>query len=133
MDERESWRPRIFYSSGPDQGLPEPFPPPTHMRRKERSSYNRGALFVPGINGHASGVAASSSSHLGRDLAGGFATHPRGSLHRRVQIGGASGGRPPREAGHKRGNGNWVAEGLEAPYYDERPSMYRSSALKTSR
>src|SRR6266571_9464249 len=51
MDERESWRPRIFYSLGQCQGLPEPFPPPTHMRRKERSSYNRGALFVPGV-GH---------------------------------------------------------------------------------
>jgi hypothetical protein len=48
MDEREAWRPRIFFSSGPNQGLPEPFPPPTHMRRKERSFFNRGALFVPG-------------------------------------------------------------------------------------
>lgn len=52
MDEREEWRPKIFYSDpGPRQGLPEEFPKPTHMRRKERSSYNRGALFVPGING----------------------------------------------------------------------------------
>ncbi|KAF9237527.1 RNA recognition motif 2-domain-containing protein [Melanogaster broomeanus] len=52
MDEREEWRPKIFYSEpGPKQGLPEEFPKPTHMRRKERSSYNRGALFVPGING----------------------------------------------------------------------------------
>ncbi|EPS96290.1 hypothetical protein FOMPIDRAFT_110170 [Fomitopsis schrenkii] len=50
MDERESWRPKIFYSDGPSQGLPEPFPPPTHLRRKERSSHNRGALFVPGSN-----------------------------------------------------------------------------------
>ncbi|KAF9529405.1 RNA recognition motif 2-domain-containing protein [Crepidotus variabilis] len=49
MDEREAWRPRIFYSSGPNEGLSEPFPAPTHMRRKERSSYNRGALYVPGI------------------------------------------------------------------------------------
>jgi len=48
MDEREAWRPRIFYSSGPDQGKPETFPPPTHLRRKERSSHNRGALYVPG-------------------------------------------------------------------------------------
>ena len=48
MDERESWRPKIFYSSGPRQGLPEPFPAPTHLRRKERSSQNRGALYVPG-------------------------------------------------------------------------------------
>ncbi|KAG2015630.1 hypothetical protein CC2G_008885 [Coprinopsis cinerea AmutBmut pab1-1] len=50
MDERESWRPKIFYSYGPNQGLPEPFPAPTHIRRKERSSFNRGALFVPGVH-----------------------------------------------------------------------------------
>lgn len=50
MDEREAWRPKIFYSEpGPNQGLPEPFPTPTHLRRKERSSINRGALFIPGI------------------------------------------------------------------------------------
>ncbi|KLO18431.1 hypothetical protein SCHPADRAFT_819890 [Schizopora paradoxa] len=47
MDEREAWRPKIFFSAGPKQGLPEPFPSPTHLRRKERSSQNRGALFVP--------------------------------------------------------------------------------------
>lgn len=40
MDERESWRPKIFYSSGPKQGMPEPFPAPTHMKRKERSQAN---------------------------------------------------------------------------------------------
>lgn len=50
MDEREAWRPKIFYSDGPSQGLPEPFPPPTHLRRKERSSHNRGALYVPGTH-----------------------------------------------------------------------------------
>lgn len=50
MDEQESWRPKIFYSDpGPEQGLPEPFPAPTHIRRKERSAFNRGALYVPGI------------------------------------------------------------------------------------
>ncbi|KAL4246206.1 hypothetical protein ABKN59_009286 [Abortiporus biennis] len=48
MDEPEPWRPKIFFSEGPDAGLPEPFPPPTHLRRKERSAHNRGALFVPG-------------------------------------------------------------------------------------
>ncbi|KAH7874718.1 RNA recognition motif 2-domain-containing protein [Lentinula edodes] len=49
MDEREAWRPKIFYSDpGPEQGLPEPFPSATHQRRKERSSHNRGDLFVPG-------------------------------------------------------------------------------------
>lgn len=51
MDEREEWRPKIFYSEpGPNQGLPEEFPKPTHIRRKERSSFNRGALFVPGLS-----------------------------------------------------------------------------------
>lgn len=48
MDEREAWRPKIFYSDGPNQGLSEPFPPPTHLRRKERSAHNRGALYTPG-------------------------------------------------------------------------------------
>ncbi|KAH9485459.1 Meiosis protein mei2 [Psilocybe cubensis] len=52
MDEREAWRPRIFYSSGKDQGLPEPFPAPTHIGRKERSSFNRRTLFPPGANSH---------------------------------------------------------------------------------
>ncbi|KAG1716633.1 hypothetical protein ID866_511 [Astraeus odoratus] len=53
MDEREEWRPKIFFSEpGPKQGLPEEFPKPTHIRRKERSSVNRGALFVPGIPVH---------------------------------------------------------------------------------
>ena len=49
MDERESWRPKIFISAGLDTGLPEAFPPATHQRRKERSAHNRGALFVPGV------------------------------------------------------------------------------------
>ena len=55
MDEPEHWRPRIFYSSGVNQGLLEPFPAPTHIRRKERRSYNRGTLFPPGVNSHTSG------------------------------------------------------------------------------
>jgi len=46
MDERESYRPKIFYSNGAKEGLSEPFPAPTHLRRKERSSNNRGPLFV---------------------------------------------------------------------------------------
>ncbi|OJA18245.1 hypothetical protein AZE42_05167 [Rhizopogon vesiculosus] len=51
MDEREEWRPKIFYSdAGPNQGLPEEFPKPTHIRRKERSSYNRGTLYPPGVS-----------------------------------------------------------------------------------
>ena len=47
MDERPAWRPRIFHSAGTEQGNPQPFPQPTHLRRKERSANNRGALFVP--------------------------------------------------------------------------------------
>ncbi|GJJ06065.1 hypothetical protein Clacol_000253 [Clathrus columnatus] len=38
MDQRAAWRPKLFHSSGPHQGLPEEFPAPTHTRRKERSS-----------------------------------------------------------------------------------------------
>lgn len=49
MDEREAWRPRIFYSSGEKQGLAEPFPGPTHLRRKERSFGNKGAFFGGGV------------------------------------------------------------------------------------
>jgi hypothetical protein len=58
MDEREDWRPKIFYSDGLGQGLPEPFPAPTHLRRKERSSHNRGALYTPG------GVGSGLQTHL---------------------------------------------------------------------
>ncbi|KAF8893952.1 hypothetical protein BD779DRAFT_1669467 [Infundibulicybe gibba] len=47
MDEQEAWRPKIFYSEpGPMQGLPEPFPEPTHLKRKEQSLRNRGELYV---------------------------------------------------------------------------------------
>ncbi|KAA1476752.1 hypothetical protein DENSPDRAFT_827788 [Dentipellis sp. KUC8613] len=48
MDERPAWRPKIFFSDGPEQGRAEQFPPPTHQQRKVRSAHNRGALFVPG-------------------------------------------------------------------------------------
>ncbi|KAK0212760.1 hypothetical protein DFS33DRAFT_1269485 [Desarmillaria ectypa] len=51
MDEQEAWQPKIFYSAGPDQGLPEPFPSPTHMKRKERSLHNRGTLFATADSG----------------------------------------------------------------------------------
>ncbi|KAL1745696.1 RNA recognition motif 2-domain-containing protein [Schizophyllum fasciatum] len=47
MEVKENWRPRIFHSFGPSQGLPEEFPKPTHLRRKERSSLNR-TLYTPG-------------------------------------------------------------------------------------
>ncbi|KAH7925541.1 hypothetical protein BV22DRAFT_1011012 [Leucogyrophana mollusca] len=74
MDEREEWRPKIFYSEpGPNQGKPEPFPKPTHMRRKERSSFNRGALFVPGINS----AAGHHRTYLNADP-----PHQRGQPHR---------------------------------------------------
>lgn len=57
MDEQESYRPKIFHSSGPKQGLPEPFPAPTHLRRKERSLSNRGALYAGnGVRGAALAV-----------------------------------------------------------------------------
>ncbi len=66
MDEREAWRPKIFFSSGPRQGLPEPFPSPTHLRRKERSSQNRGALFVPSPPLYGGGGGMGSSAHSPR-------------------------------------------------------------------
>lgn len=69
MDERESWRPKIFYSFGPNQGLPEPFPAPTHIRRKERSSFNRGALYVPAMH---------TRNTLNSPLNGGDEHFPRG-------------------------------------------------------
>ena len=50
MDERESWRPKIFFSAGQRVGQPEQFPPATHQRRKERSAHNRTTLYVPGVN-----------------------------------------------------------------------------------
>ncbi|KAI0675041.1 RNA recognition motif 2-domain-containing protein [Trametes maxima] len=69
MDEQEAWRPKIYFSDGVNQGLPEPFPPPTHLSRKERSRSNRGALFVPGTH-HQSSPSAS-----GRGAGGGLYHH----------------------------------------------------------
>jgi hypothetical protein len=66
MDEREAWQPKIFYSTGPQEGLPEPFPAPTHLRRKERSSYNRGALFVPGLSGGGGGGGGGGGAGVGQ-------------------------------------------------------------------
>ncbi|KAG6849832.1 hypothetical protein H0H93_004641 [Arthromyces matolae] len=69
MDEQEAWRPKIFYSdAGPEQGLPEPFPAPTHIKRKERSASNRGALYVPGIGRGA--MSAQSISPTNRHASG---------------------------------------------------------------
>lgn len=45
MDEREDWKPIIFFSGGVHTGEEEPFPEPTHLRRKERSAVNRGTLY----------------------------------------------------------------------------------------
>lgn len=68
MDERESWQPKIFYSDpGPEQGLPEPFPAPTHLRRKERSSNNRGPLYVPGMMSLQSSLSSQNRRHQGDD------------------------------------------------------------------
>ena len=67
MDERESWRPKIFYSSGPNQGLPEPFPAPSHYRRKERSAQNRGALFLHS-SAHSHGSGSPNANGEGRGV-----------------------------------------------------------------
>ncbi|KAI0743840.1 RNA recognition motif 2-domain-containing protein [Daedaleopsis nitida] len=69
MDEKDAWRPKIYYSDGPNKGLPEPFPPPTHLRRKERSQHNRGSLFVPGTNHHASAGGGALYHHRPHPLA----------------------------------------------------------------
>ena len=62
MDQRPGWKPRIFYSDGPDQGLPEEFPTPMHLRWKERGTHNRGMLYAPAI-GAAGGGAAGGLRH----------------------------------------------------------------------
>ena len=91
MDEREAWRPKIFYSAGPRQGLPEPFPSPTHLRRKERSSQNRGALYTPGpahggmnSNGMNGGLHHNQGSgvHSGRVMGSHTASLRKSSGHR---------------------------------------------------
>lgn len=97
MDEREAWRPKIFYSSGPRKGLPEPFPAPTHLRRKERSSQNRGALFVPGSPGGSGSSPASAREASGEGtglMEGGML--PRGPPFRRPNQ------HPPNLARHDR-------------------------------
>ncbi|KAI0248115.1 RNA recognition motif 2-domain-containing protein [Lactifluus subvellereus] len=68
MDERESWRPKIFYSSGLQVGQPEPFPAPTHQRRKERSAHNRGALYVPGTTRLHGGGRTEEHDRVGRHI-----------------------------------------------------------------
>ncbi|KAK7053368.1 hypothetical protein VNI00_003994 [Paramarasmius palmivorus] len=101
MDEREEWRPKIYYSElGPEQGLPEPFPAPTHYKRKERSSHNRGALYGSGS------VSVGSVAELGPMLRQG----PRHSPHPRKRGGGAgSRGR----GGHHAHNPS-MGEGIQA-------------------
>lgn len=39
MDAKEEYRPKIFYSSGPMKGLPEPFPMSNNALRKAKSTY----------------------------------------------------------------------------------------------
>ncbi|KAK9896157.1 hypothetical protein P389DRAFT_143470, partial [Cystobasidium minutum MCA 4210] len=39
MDAKEEYRPKIFYSSGPMRGLPEPFPISNNALRKAKSAY----------------------------------------------------------------------------------------------
>lgn len=116
MDERESWRPRIFYSSGDNAGLPESFPAPTHIGRKERSSYNRDTLFPPGVNSHT--IAAQSHGLLQNT--------PRRYLDdmRSFQNHGRSGG-----GERYRSHGHNADESGEP----RRASMFRNSSQRTAR
>ncbi|KAG0216265.1 hypothetical protein BGX28_004631 [Mortierella sp. GBA30] len=41
MDEEPSYRPKIFYTSGPNIGLEEPFPEPTVVRENARGPLRR--------------------------------------------------------------------------------------------
>lgn len=87
MDERESWRPKIFYSTGPRQGLPEPFPSPTHLRRKERSSQNRGALYTPGPgHGGGGGASGNGNGNAGMHYGGRMTSASPGSGPRRPRV-----------------------------------------------
>jgi hypothetical protein len=70
MDEREGWKPKVFASAGPARGLPESFPAPTHLRRKQLSAQNRGALYVPGTAQVTSPVAETYSPVLFPSLDG---------------------------------------------------------------
>ncbi|KDQ15279.1 hypothetical protein BOTBODRAFT_108855 [Botryobasidium botryosum FD-172 SS1] len=47
MNEKLEWRPKIFYSDGPNYGLPEPFPAPNNLLRQERSRMNKNAVSSP--------------------------------------------------------------------------------------
>jgi hypothetical protein len=41
MEMQDDWVPKIFYSSGPNKGRREPFPPPTNPSRARRSQDQR--------------------------------------------------------------------------------------------
>ncbi|KAF9263244.1 hypothetical protein L218DRAFT_865025 [Marasmius fiardii PR-910] len=57
MDVREEWRPKIFYSEpGPRQGLSEPFPKPTHQRRKEKGRDGRLSASLARVNDESGGA-----------------------------------------------------------------------------
>ncbi|OAV95618.1 hypothetical protein PTTG_06266 [Puccinia triticina 1-1 BBBD Race 1] len=47
MEEEESFRPKIYHSSGPLMGLPEPFPHANDLQRKARSQANAALLVRP--------------------------------------------------------------------------------------
>ncbi|PLW32472.1 hypothetical protein PCANC_18660 [Puccinia coronata f. sp. avenae] len=49
MEEEESFRPKIYHSSGPLMGLPEPFPHANDLQRKARSQANAALLVRPPV------------------------------------------------------------------------------------
>nr|GAT56782.1 predicted protein [Mycena chlorophos] len=115
MEERTEWQPKIFYSSGPEQGLPEPFPPPTRLRRMERGALNRGLLYGPGFNlAHAHGGGNHTNGHANNDSSSG---HGRGGMPpmpaaRRHQLENA---RPPRRQQQQRDASGGGAEDNPTP------------------
>jgi len=50
MEEQESFRPKIYHSSGPLMGLPEPFPHANDLQRKARSQANAALLVRPPVS-----------------------------------------------------------------------------------
>lgn len=50
MEEEESFRPKIYHSSGPLMGLPEPFPHANDLQRKARSQANAALLVRPPVS-----------------------------------------------------------------------------------
>lgn len=50
MEEEESFRPKVYHSSGPLIGLPEPFPHANDLQRKARSQANAALLVRPPVS-----------------------------------------------------------------------------------